>query len=129
MSEIEDKIEKLKEDNLNLRFDKVEKELQDLNKLLTDYIKDQKESNKSNADLIKEISDRLLLVEEKGRNCPIGEYRDNVKKLATETKFIRQIFATPAIGLILLTIWVIIVFVLLAAFGPDSILKLISIIR
>jgi len=129
MSEIEDKIEKLKEDNLNLRFDKVEKELQDLNKLLTDYIKDQKESNKSNADLIKEISDRLLLVEEKGRNCPIGEYRDNVKKLATGTKFIRQIFAKPAIGLILLTIWVIVVFVLLAAFGPDSILKLISIIR
>ena len=129
MSEIEDKIEKLKEDNLNLRFDKVEKELQDLNKLLTDYIKDQKESNKSNADLIKEISDRLLIVEEKGRNCPISEYRDNVKKLATETKFIRQIFTKPAIGLILLTVWIIIIFVLLTAFGPNSIFKLISIIR
>jgi len=129
MNELADKIEKLQEDNLNLRFDKVEKELQDLSKLLTEWIHEQKEGNKTSSELINEISKRLLVVEEKHKNCPISAYRADVKKLAVETKFIRQMFAKPIVGIVVLTIWIAFIVMILALLGPESILKIISIIK
>lgn len=121
----EQKVEKLQEANINLRFNTVEKELSEIKSLLKESIHT---ANLNHELALKNIEDskaRITILEEKQRNCPI----DKLERFGIETKFIRYLFRKPWVGTVILTAWVIIVIILLAVFGVEPILKLLTLFK
>lgn len=123
--DLEQKVEKLQEANINLRFNTVEKELSEIKSLLKESIHT---ANLNHELALKNIEDskaRITILEEKQRNCPI----DKLERFGIETKFIRYLFRKPWVGTVILTAWVIIVIILLAVFGVEPILKLLTLFK
>lgn len=127
--DLKNKIEELQETNINLRFDSVEKELKDIKELLAESIKTSQEANKLLQNEMKETKDRIIILEEKNRNCPIGTYRLELKRISNETKISRILFKNIWTTLITLLISNLISLILLAAAGLEPIIKLITLFK
>lgn len=126
---LEQQLKELQEANINLRFDSVEKELKDIKGLLERSIQTAEDANKIALKQITDVSARVASLEEKNRNCPITTYRVELKRFGAETKFLRYFFSKPLIGISILTGWIILVFILLAAYGPEAITKVITLFK
>ena len=127
MSETEDKLkadlEKAKDINLNLRFDNVEKQLIEIKEIL-------KESNilsKAEIEELKhsdlKLSERIAILEEHRRFCPIISLKHEVKRYGLETSFVRGLFKNPWKGGVLLTLFIIIITTLILVFGPETVFQ------
>lgn len=120
MSETEDKLkadlEKAKDINLNLRFDNVESQLEEIKNIL-------KESNKLSLAEIDALKNRVAKLEEYRRNCPINTVKHEVVRYRQETSFIRSLFKNPWKGGVLLTLFIIIITTLILVFGPETVFQ------
>ena len=125
---LKDKLEEAKEANLNLRFDNVEKQLIEIKEILKEsniLSKAEIESLK-NSDL--KLSERIAILEEHRRSCPIISLKHEVKRYGLETSFIRGVFKNPWKGLIITGVFIIIIVTLVLVLGPrvifETLLKL-----
>ena len=123
--DLEQKVEKLQEANINLRFNTVEKELSEIKSLLKESIHTANLNHELALKNIDETKGRVTFLEEKQRNCPI----DKLERFGIETKFIRYLFKKTWIGVAITTAWIVIVILLLAAFGLEPILKLLTLFK
>lgn len=117
------KIEELQESNINLRFNAVEKELLEIKMLLKDSIFKADKNHELALENIDNLKNRILILEEKDRNSPIQDIVKDVDKYYKETSFIRSLFKNPWKGVILTTIWIIIIAVLTILFGPKELIE------
>lgn len=117
------KIEELQESNINLRFNAVEKELLEIKMLLKDSIFKADKNNELALENIDNLKNRILILEEKDRNSPIQDIVKDVDKYHKETSFIRSLFKNPWKGVLLTTIWIIIIAVLTILFGPKELIE------
>lgn len=127
--DLEQKVEKLQEANINLRFNTVEKELLEIKSLLKESIQTAKKNHELALQNIEDTRNKVFILEEKQRNCPISAYKGELKRFGIETKFIRYLFKKTWVGVAITTIWIIIVILLLAAFGVEPILKLLTLFK
>lgn len=127
--DLEQKVEKLQEANINLRFNTVEKELLEIKSLLKESIQTAKKNHELALQNIEDTRNKVSILEEKQRNCPISAYKGELKRFGIETKFIRYLFKKTWVGVAITTIWIIIVILLLAAFGLEPILKLLTLFK
>lgn len=117
------KIEELQESNINLRFNAVEKELLEIKMLLKDSIFKADKNHELALENIDNLKNRILILEEKDRNSPIQDIVKDVDKYHKETSFIRSLFKNPWKGVLLTTIWIIIIAVLTILFGPKELIE------
>lgn len=121
---LKEQLEVAKSENLNLRFDKVERELTDIKTLLKDYIVETKTNREEYLKGQNLLEKRINILEEVKRNCPINSLKAEVQRFSKETSFIREMFKNPWKGSILLTIWIIIITTLVLVFGPSAVFEL-----
>ena len=121
---LKEQLEVAKSENLNLRFDKVERELTDIKTLLKDYIVETKTNREEYLKGQNLLEKRINTLEEVKRNCPINSLKSEVHRFSKETSFIREMFKNPWKGGILLTIWIIIITTLVLVFGPSAVFEL-----
>lgn len=121
---LQDRVEKLEKENINLRFDKVEKELTDIKDLLKEYVAESKANREEALAIAKNLDLRITSLEETRRNCPVKVVKAEVHRYATETAFIRAMFKNPWKGAILLSIWIIVITTLILVFGPSSVFEI-----
>ena len=126
---LEKKVEELQETNINLRFNSVEEKLEKIEKLLEKSILTSEDANKIALQQISDASNRISALEEKQRNCPITSFRTELKRFGVETKFLRYLFSKPLVGVAILTAWIILVFVILAAYGPEAVTKVLTLFK
>lgn len=117
------KIEELQESNINLRFNTVEKELLEIKMLLKDSIFKADKNHELALENIDNLKNKILILEEKDRNSPIQDIVKDVDKYYKETSFIRSLFKNPWKGVLLTTIWIIIIAVLTILFGPKELIE------
>ena len=127
--DLEQKVEKLQEANINLRFNTVEKELLEIKSLLKESIQTAKKNHELALQNIEDTRNKVSILEEKQRNSPISAYKGELKRFGIETKFIRYLFKKTWVGVAITTIWIIIVILLLAAFRLEPILKLLTLFK
>lgn len=120
------KVEELQESNINLRFNTVEKELLEIKTLLKESINRMELNHELALKNIGAVKDKVAVLEEKYRNCPINTYKVELKRYASETSFLRAVFANPIKGVLALTAWIALVMILLAALGLEPLIKLIA---
>ena len=121
---LKEQLEAAKSENLNLRFDKVEKELTDIKVLLKDYINETKTNREEYLKGQNLLEKRINILEEVKRNCPINSLKSEINRFSKETSFLREMFKNPWKGSLLLTIWIIIVTSLVLVFGPKVIFEI-----
>ena len=126
---LEQKIEELQEANINLRFNTVEKQLSKIEQLLEQYLIKAEENHTIALKRIDDTEKKIATLEEKQRNCPISTYKGELKRFGIETKFIRYLFKKTWVGVAITTAWIVIVILLLAAFGLEPILKLLTMFK
>lgn len=123
---LEQQVKELQEANINLRFNTVEKELLEIKSLLKESIQTAKENHELALQNIEDTRNKVSILEEKQRNCPISAYKGELKRFGIETKFIRYLFKKPLIGIGMLTGWIILVIFILIAFDIEPIIKLLT---
>lgn len=120
---LKDKLEEAKEANLNLRFDNVEKQLTEIK----DILRESNMLSKTEIEALKhsdlKLSERIAILEEHRRSCPIISVKQEVKRYGLETSFIRGLFKNPWKGLVIVSIFTIIVVTLVLLFGPEAIFQ------
>ena len=117
-----EQVDKLKENNINLRFNTVEEKLTEISELL----KKLTETTGANYTLLEK---RVRDIEDKQKNCSVTTLSREVKRFSLETNFLRHLFKNPLWGIIALTTWIVIVVIVLVAFGFEPILKLVTMFR
>jgi predicted transcriptional regulator len=127
--DLRNQLEEIKTQNINLRFDKVEKELTEIKNLLKEYVLEIKANREEALKITKLLDDRLLKLEEACRNCPIKSVKAELGRYARETSFIRAMFKNPWKGAIIMSVWMILVTVLVIVFGPDAIFEMLMKIK
>lgn len=123
---LEQQVKELQEANINLRFNTVEKELLEIKSLLKESIQTAKKNHELALQNIEDTRNKVSILEEKQRNCPISAYKGELKRFGIETKFIRYLFKKPLIGIGMLTGWIILVIFILIAFDIEPIIKLLT---
>ena len=113
---LQDKLEEAKEKNLNLRFDNVEKQLTEIKEIL-------RESNTLSKTEIESLKARVTLLEEHRRACPIVSIKQETVRYSRETSFIRGLFKNPWKGILITSVFVIIIVTLVLVFGPSAIFE------
>ena len=126
---LEQQVKELQEANINLRFNTVEKQLSKIEQLLEQYLIKAEENHTIALKNIEDTKNRVTVIEEKQRNCPISTYKGELKRFGIETKFVRYLFKKPWVGVVVTTGWIIIVIILLAVFGIEPILKLLTLFK
>lgn len=114
--ELKDKLEEAKEINLNLRFDNVEKQLTEIKEIL-------KENSTLYKGEIDSLKFRVGLLEEYQKHCPITSVKSDTMRYSRETIFIRNIFKNPWKGVVVLTLYIIVIVTLVLAFSPSTIFE------
>jgi Fe2+ transport system protein B len=141
LEETKAQLEQVKTENLNLRFDKVEQELTDVKTELTDikslikeYVNESRinreEYKKGQAQLREEylqgqknLEERILSLEETRRNCPVKVVKHELGRYSRETVFIRGLFKNVWKGILISTLYIVVVIILVIAFGPNAIFE------
>ena len=123
---LEQQVKELQEANINLRFNTVEKELSEIKSLLKESIQTAKENHELALQNIEDTRNKVSILEEKQRNCPISAYKGELKRFGIETKFVRYLFKKPIVGTAILTGWIILVVLILVAFDIEPIIKLLT---
>ena len=126
---LEQQVKELQEANINLRFNTVEKQLSKIEQLLEQYLIKAEENHTIALKNIEDTKVRVTTLEEKYRNCPIFTYKGELKRFGIETKFIRYLFKKTWVGVAITTTWIIIVVLVLATFGVEPIIKLLTIFK
>ena len=126
---LEQQVKELQEANINLRFNTVEKQLSKIEQLLEQYLIKAEENHTIALKSIEDTKDRVTVLEEKHRNCSISTYKGELKRFGIETKFVRYLFKKPWVGVVVTTGWIIIVIILLAVFGIEPIIKLLTLFK
>ena len=123
---LEQQVKELQEANINLRFNTVEKQLSKIEQLLEQYLIKAEENHTIALKNIEDTKNRVTVLEEKNRNCPVSTYKGELKRFGIETKFVRYLFKKPIIGVAILTVWVILIVFVLVAFDIEPIIKLLT---
>ena len=126
---LEQQVKELQEANINLRFNTVEKQLSKIEQLLEQYLIKAEENHTIAIKNIEDTKVRVTTLEEKYRNCPIFTYKGELKRFGIETKFIRYLFKKTWVGVAITTTWIIIVVLVLATFGVEPIIKLLTMFK
>ena len=117
-------LEETKNQNINLRFDKVENELTEIKNLLKEYVLEIRANREEALKITRLLDDRIIKLEEVHRNCPIKSVKAELGRYAKETSFVRGIFRNPWKGVIIMSIWMILVTILVIVFGPCAIFEM-----
>ena len=121
--DLQHRVEQLEKENINLRFDKVEKELSEIKDLLKEYVAEIKANREEALTITKGLDTRVTSLEETRRNCPIKVVKAEVHRYAIETSFIRAMFKNPWKGAILMSLWITLIVILIIAFGPGALFE------
>jgi len=121
--DLREQLEEVKSQNINLRFDNVERELTEIKTLLKDYVLEIKTNREEALKITSALSERVTKVEECQRNCPIKVVKAELGRYSRETSFIRALFKNPWKGVLLTTLWIIVITILVVAFGPTAIFE------
>lgn len=127
--DLQQEVKSLQEANINLRFNTVEKQLSKIETLLEQYLIKAEDNHKLALQNIEDTKNRVTALEEKQRNCPIATYKGELKRFSIETKFLRFLFSKAWVGIVVTTIWIIVIVMLLAVFGPEPIIKLLTMFK
>ena len=119
---LEKKIEELQETNINLRFNTVEDKLTKITELLENLTK----TTGNNHEMLER---RVRDLEGKQKNCPVTTLSRELKRYSLETKWTRLIYGKPWKWVVVQTITTFIIIVILAAFGIEPVLKLLTMFR
>lgn len=129
---LKERLEAAKTENLNLRFDKVESELTDvktelidIKTLIKEYVTESRTNREEYLRGQQALNDRISSLEETRRNCPVKILKAELARYGKETSFVRGIFKNAWKGIVVLTVWIIIINTLVLLFGPNSIFELI----
>ena len=127
IEQLELELREEKDKNINLRFDTMDKNFDDLRENVNLQFTDIKtllhKTIDQNAVLVEELRGRLNKVEERQRNCPITPIKLDMKRIAKETSFIRSLFSNPWKGALIVTFWIILIVTLVLIFGPTSVFE------
>ena len=130
--ELKNQLKEAEEKNINLRFDSMDKNIDTLktsvNREFTD-IKTLLLKTIDNYTIIsEELRGRVLKLEEKQRNCPITPVRLDLRRYSKDTAFVRLLFGNPWKVVVISTLWILLIVMLVIAFGPglffDALIKL-----
>ena len=119
---LEKKIEELQETNINLRFNTVEDKLTKITELLENLTK----TTGNNHEILEK---RVRDLEDKQKNCPVTTLGRELKRYSLETKWIRLIYDKPWKWVVVQFSITFIIIVILAAFGVEPVLKLLTMFR
>lgn len=119
---LEKKVEELQETNINLRFNTVEDKLTKITELLENLTK----TTGNNHEMLER---RVRDLEDKQKNCPVTTLSRELKRYSLETKWTRLIYDKPWKWVVVQTITTFIIIVILAAFGVEPVLKLLTMFR
>ena len=112
---LQEKLQVERDKNIELKFQNLEHKMDEIISLLRQNV----QNNHTN-------SKRIDKLEELQRNCPVKTVQTSVANLKKETSFIRSLFRTPVIGIVVLTFWILFIFGILLAFGPESLVSFMS---
>ena len=126
---LEQQVKELQEANINLRFNTVETQLSEIKDLLKESINKAELNHALALKNIDETKARVSILEEKHRNCPIAIYKGELKRFGIETRFVRYVFKKAWVGVAITTGWIVIVVILLAVFGVEPIIKLLTLFK
>jgi hypothetical protein len=121
--DLREQLEEAKSQNINLRFDTVEKDLTEIKDLLKNYVLEIKNNREEAIKITKLLDGRVIRLETAHDHCPIKVVKAELGRYSRETSFVREMFKNPWKGIILLTLWIIIVVVLVVAFGPAALFE------
>jgi hypothetical protein len=121
--DLREQLEIVKSQNINLRFDTVEKELTEIKNLLKDYVLEIKNNREEALAIAKLLDNRVTKLEEGQRNCPVKVMKAELHRYSRETSFLRGMFKNPWKGAILLSLWIAIITILVVSFGPSGIFE------
>lgn len=128
IEQLELELREEKDKNINLRFDTMDKNFEELrenvNLQFTDIKALLNRTIDQNGILVEELRGRISKVEERQRNCPITPIKLDIKRFAKETSFIRALFSNAWKGSLVVTIWIIIIVTLVLVFGPSSVFEI-----
>lgn len=119
---LEKEIKELQETHINLRFNTLEKQLIKITELLEDLTK----TTGYNHEMIEK---RVRDLEDKQKNCPVTTLGRELKRYSLETKWVRLIYDKPWKWVIVQFSITFIIIVILAAFGVEPVLKLLTMFR
>lgn len=99
-------------------IDSMQKSIEEIKEML-------KESIKTSSSSIGVLEERITNLELEHKVCPINRVESELKNISRETKFIRLVFSDGWKGTVILTLWVVLIFILIALLGPKDILEFI----
>ena len=127
--ELEKKVEELQANNINIRFDNVEKQLTEIKTLLKEVIETGAANHKLALEKTEEVNKKVLVLEEKERNCPIGGLQRELRRYGNETKGLRYLFNKFWVGVLVLTLYITLIVIIVTAFGPEAITKILTLFK
>lgn len=127
--ELEKRVEELQANTINIRFDNVEKQLTEIKTLLKEVIDTGAANHKLALEKTEVVAEKVRVLEDKERNCPVHGLKLEVRRFGNETKFLRYMFANPYVGITLLTFYISLIVILIAVFGPEALTKILTLFK
>lgn len=120
---VEEQLKKKEEETINIKFDYMQRSIDSMQKSIDEIKEMLKESMKNSSENVKSLEDKIYDLELKYKTCPITDMNADLKNVIKETKFIRFIFGNGWRGVVILTTWIVLIFILLIVIGPKEVLE------